>query len=59
MKDAGPKKVLGYFGPAWLINYVMAGNSGEKNSRVKAHTETGLYASPGRLLLGRHMGFGQ
>jgi len=28
MKDAGPKKVLGYFGPAWLINYVMAGNSG-------------------------------
>jgi hypothetical protein len=28
MKDAGPKKVLGYFGPAWLINYVMAGNAG-------------------------------
>jgi len=28
MKDAGPQKVFGYFGPAWLINYVMAGNSG-------------------------------
>ncbi|SHI41706.1 ABC transporter substrate-binding protein [Thermoclostridium caenicola] len=28
MKDAGPKKVFGFFGPAWLINYVMAGNSG-------------------------------
>jgi hypothetical protein len=28
MKDAGPQGVLGYFGPAWLINYVMAGNSG-------------------------------
>lgn len=28
MKDAGPQKVLGYFGPAWLINYVMAGNAG-------------------------------
>lgn len=28
MKDAGTKKVFGYFGPAWLINYVMAGNSG-------------------------------
>ncbi len=28
MKDANPKKVLGFFGPAWLINYVMAGNSG-------------------------------
>ncbi|MDR2045371.1 MAG: carbohydrate ABC transporter substrate-binding protein [Clostridium sp.] len=28
MKDAGTKKIFGYFGPAWLINYVMAGNSG-------------------------------
>ncbi|MFA7396461.1 MAG: carbohydrate ABC transporter substrate-binding protein [Sphaerochaetaceae bacterium] len=28
MKDAGSKKVFGFFGPAWLINYVMAGNSG-------------------------------
>ncbi len=28
MKDAGAQKVLGFFGPAWLINYVMAGNSG-------------------------------
>ena len=29
MKDAGAKKTFGFFGPAWLINYVMAGNSGE------------------------------
>ena len=29
MKDAGPQKVFGYFGPAWLINYVMAGNCGD------------------------------
>ena len=28
MKDAGNKKVFLFFGPAWLINYVMAGNSG-------------------------------
>lgn len=28
MKDAGVKKAFGFFGPAWLINYVMAGNSG-------------------------------
>ena len=28
MKDAGPQKIFAYFGPAWLINYVMAGNSG-------------------------------
>lgn len=29
MAEAGEKKVLGFFGPAWLINYVMAGNSGD------------------------------
>ncbi len=29
MKDAGEKKIFGFFGPAWLINYVMAGNSGD------------------------------
>ncbi len=29
MKDAGEKKILGYFGPAWMINYVIAGNSGD------------------------------
>jgi multiple sugar transport system substrate-binding protein len=28
MKDAGAQKTFGFFGPAWLINYVMAGNSG-------------------------------
>ena len=29
MKDAGPQKVFGFFGPAWLINYVMANNAGD------------------------------
>lgn len=28
MKDAGEKQIFGFFGPAWLINYTMAGNSG-------------------------------
>ncbi len=28
MKDAGPKKVFGFFGPAWLINYTIAPNCG-------------------------------
>lgn len=28
MKGANPKQAFGFFGPAWLINYVMAGNSG-------------------------------
>ena len=27
MAELGAKPVLGFFGPAWLINYVMAGNS--------------------------------
>jgi len=29
MKDGNAMKVLGFFGPAWMINYVIAGNSGE------------------------------
>ena len=28
MRGAGAQPILGFFGPAWLINYVMAGNSG-------------------------------
>ncbi len=28
MKGIGTQPVFGFFGPAWLINYVMAGNSG-------------------------------
>ena len=28
MAGTGEKQILGFFGPAWLINYVMAGNSG-------------------------------
>lgn len=34
MKDAGAQKIFGFFGPAWLINYVMAGNSGSENKVV-------------------------
>jgi hypothetical protein len=30
MKGTGAQPVFGFFGPAWLINYVMAGNSGGK-----------------------------
>ena len=28
MKDAGPQKIFGYFGPAWLVNYTLAPNCG-------------------------------
>jgi len=27
MNDTGARKVFGFFGPAWLINYVMSGNA--------------------------------
>ncbi|WP_295155650.1 carbohydrate ABC transporter substrate-binding protein [uncultured Ruminococcus sp.] len=30
MKDEGPKKVFGFFGPAWLINYTLGDNCGGK-----------------------------
>lgn len=29
MQGIGAKPIFGFFGPAWLINYVMAGNSGD------------------------------
>ena len=29
MRDAGAQPVFAYLGPAWLINYVMAGNAGD------------------------------
>ncbi len=28
MQGVGSKRIFGFFGPAWLINYTMAGNSG-------------------------------
>ena len=31
-KGEGSKGVFGFFGPAWLINYVMAGNSGSMDA---------------------------
>jgi len=29
MKEEGPQKVLGFFGPAWLINYTLGQNCGD------------------------------
>ncbi len=29
MKDAGAKKIFGFYGPAWLINYTIAPNAGD------------------------------
>ncbi|MCQ2505601.1 MAG: ABC transporter substrate-binding protein [Lachnospiraceae bacterium] len=33
MAEIGPKKVLGFFGPAWLINYTMNEHSGDTAGR--------------------------
>lgn len=29
MRDEGPKKIFGFFGPAWLINYTLGDNAGD------------------------------
>lgn len=34
MKGVGAQPIFGFFGPAWLINYVMAGNSGSDNKKI-------------------------
>ena len=28
MRDEGPRKVFGYFGPSWMVNYIITGNCG-------------------------------
>ena len=46
MKDAGEKGVLGFFGPAWLINYVMAGNSGGTKAGEGTYGDWAVCAPP-------------
>ena len=46
MKDAGAKKVFGWFGPAWLINYVMAGNSGGEKIGEGTYGDFAVCAPP-------------
>lgn len=46
MKDAGPQKVFGFFGPAWLINYVMAGNSGGEKPGEGTYGDWAVAESP-------------
>lgn len=40
MKDAGDKKIFGFFGPAWLINYTIAPNCGDDD---KTEEREGTY----------------
>ena len=46
MKDAGEKGVLGFFGPAWLINYDMAGNSGGTKAGEGTYGDWAVCAPP-------------
>lgn len=46
MKGAGAKGVLGFFGPAWLINYVMAGNSGGEKIGEGTYGDWAVCESP-------------
>lgn len=43
MRDEGTKKVFGYFGPAWLINYTIAENSGSFDENKNLVEGQGTY----------------
>jgi len=46
MKGVGEKPVFGFFGPAWLINYVMAGNSGGEKIGEGTYGDWAVCESP-------------
>ncbi|MBO4876569.1 MAG: carbohydrate ABC transporter substrate-binding protein [Ruminococcus sp.] len=46
MKGEGDKGILGFFGPAWLINYVMVGNCGGEKVGEGTYGDWGICESP-------------
>ena len=46
MKDAGAKKVFGFFGPAWLINYTLAPNCGGEKVGEGTYGDWAVCPSP-------------
>ncbi|HBB72210.1 MAG TPA: ABC transporter substrate-binding protein, partial [Ruminococcus sp.] len=46
MKGEGEKGILGFFGPAWLINYTMAGNCGGKKVGEGTYGDWGVCQPP-------------
>lgn len=46
MKDAGPKKVFGFLGPAWLINYTIAPNCGGTKAGEGTYGDWAICESP-------------
>ncbi len=48
MEEIGPKKVLGFYGPAWLINYTFKDHCGYKvDEKTKEVTAKGTYGQWG------------
>lgn len=52
MKDGGKKKVFGYFGPSWLINYVIIPNSGGTTVGEGTYGDWAVCESPVGFYLG-------
>jgi len=46
MKDEGPKKIFGFFGPAWLINYTLAPNCGGEKVGEGTYGDWAVCAPP-------------
>ncbi len=46
MKDAGPKKIFGFFGPAWLINYTISPNCGGTKAGEGTYGDWAVCESP-------------
>lgn len=46
MKGVGSKQVLGFFGPAWLINYTLAPNCGGKQTGEGTYGDWAVTQSP-------------
>ncbi|HEX2946497.1 MAG TPA: ABC transporter substrate-binding protein [Clostridia bacterium] len=46
MNNEGGKKVFGYFGPSWFINYVMVSNSGGKTAGEGTYGDWAICDSP-------------
>ena len=49
MKDAGAKKIFGFYGPAWLINYTIGPNAGDTAGDWAICTSIWAVPSSGRI----------
>lgn len=52
MKDAGQRKVFGYFGPSWLLNYIITRNCGGKAAGEGTYGDWAVCEPPAGFLEG-------